>query len=200
MVGISGATGIAYGVRVLELARKAGVETHLVVTPAGQRTRAYETDLSARDLAALADVSHRPADIGAAIASGSFPADGMIVAPCSVRTLSAIAFAGGDNLLTRAADVTLKERRRLVLMVRETPLTLTHLRAMTAVTEAGGIVMPPVPAFYLRPGTVEDIIDHTVGRALDLLGIEVSELARWDGGAARRPNDEESHEPSAQPA
>ncbi|MGQ5640529.1 MULTISPECIES: UbiX family flavin prenyltransferase [unclassified Streptomyces] len=200
MVGISGATGIAYGVRVLELARKAGVETHLVVTPAGQRTRAYETDLSAGDLAALADVSHRPADIGAAIASGSFPTDGMIVAPCSVRTLSAIAFAGGDNLLTRAADVTLKERRRLVLMVRETPLTLTHLRAMTAVTEAGGIVMPPVPAFYLRPGTVQDIIDHTVGRALDLLGIEVSELARWDGSAARRPNDEESHEASAQSA
>lgn len=200
VVGISGATGIAYGVRVLELARKAGVETHLVVTPAGQRTRAYETDLSAHDLAALADVSHRPADIGAAIASGSFPTDGMIVAPCSVRTLSAIAFAGGDNLLTRAADVTLKERRRLVLMVRETPLTLTHLRAMTAVTEAGGIVMPPVPAFYLRPGTVADIIDHTVGRALDLLGIEVSGLTRWDGSAARRPNEEESNEASAQPA
>ncbi|WBO64994.1 UbiX family flavin prenyltransferase [Streptomyces camelliae] len=199
MVGISGATGIAYGVRVLELARTAGVETHLVVTPAGQRTRAYETDLSARDLAALADVSHRPADIGAAIASGSFPADGMIVAPCSVHTLSAIAYAGGDNLLTRAADVTLKERRRLVLMVRETPLTLTHLRAMTAVTEAGGIVMPPVPAFYLRPGTVEDIVDHTAGRALDLLGIDVPELPRWDG-TRRRRDDEEPRETSAQSA
>ncbi|MFI2201837.1 UbiX family flavin prenyltransferase [Streptomyces sp. NPDC020192] len=200
MVGISGATGIAYGVRVLELARKAGVETHLVVTPAGQQTRAYETDLSARDLAALADVSHRPADIGAAIASGSFPADGMIVAPCSVHTLSAIAYAGGDNLLTRAADVPLKERRRLVLLVRETPLTLAHLRAMTAVTEAGGIVMPPVPAFYLRPGTAWDIVDHTAGRALDLLGIEMPELPRWDGSAARRPNDEETRAASAQSA
>lgn len=179
VVGISGATGIAYGMRVLELARKAGVETHLVVTPAGQQTRAYETDLSAADLAAMADVTYRPADVGAAIASGSFRTAGMIVAPCSIRTLSAIAHSNGDNLLTRAADVTLKERRRLVLMVRETPLTLGHLRAMTAVTESGGIVMPPVPAFYLRPESVSDIIDHTAGRALDLLGIDVPDLPRW---------------------
>lgn len=179
VVGISGATGIAYGVRALELARKAGVETHLVVTPAGQQTRAYETDLSAADLAAMADVSYRPADVGAAIASGSFRTDGMLVAPCSVRTLSTIAHAGNDNLLTRAADVTLKERRRLVLLVRETPLTLGHLRAMTAATESGAIVMPPVPAFYLRPETVADVVDHTVGRALDLLGIEVPDLPRW---------------------
>ncbi|MCU1646172.1 MAG: 3-octaprenyl-4-hydroxybenzoate carboxy-lyase [Nocardia sp.] len=179
VVGISGATGIAYGVRVLELARKAGVETHLVVTPAAQQTRAYETDLSARDLAAMADVNYRPADIGAAIASGSFRTAGMIVAPCSVRTLSAVAYANNDNLLTRAADVTLKERRRLVLMVRETPFTLAHLRAMTAVTEMGGIIMPPVPAFYLKPDSVEDIVDHTAGRALDLLGIDVPDLPRW---------------------
>ncbi|WP_040809852.1 UbiX family flavin prenyltransferase [Nocardia concava] len=179
VVGISGATGIAYGVRVLELARKAGVQTHLVVTPAGQRTRAYETALSSADLATMADVVHRPADIGAAIASGSFRTAGMIVAPCSIRTLSAIAYANNDNLLTRAADVTLKERRRLVLMVRETPLTLAHLRAMTAVTEMGGIVMPPVPAFYLNPESVADIVDHTAGRALDLLGIEVPDLPRW---------------------
>ncbi|MEY9926795.1 4-hydroxy-3-polyprenylbenzoate decarboxylase [Catenulispora sp. GP43] len=179
VVGISGATGIAYGVRVLELARKAGVETHLVVTPAGQQTRAYETDLSMPDLAAMADVAYRPADVGAAIASGSFRTAGMIVAPCSIRTLSAIAYSNGDNLLTRAADVTLKERRRLVLMVRETPLTLGHLRAMTAVTESGGIVMPPVPAFYLRPETVADIVDHTAGRALDLLGIDVPDMPRW---------------------
>ncbi|MEC3914458.1 UbiX family flavin prenyltransferase [Nocardia sp. CDC160] len=179
VVGISGATGIAYGMRVLELARKAGVETHLVVTPAGQQTRAYETELSAADLAAMADVTYRPADIGAAIASGSFRTAGMIVAPCSIRTLSAVAYANNDNLLTRAADVTLKERRRLVLMVRETPLTLAHLRAMTAVTEMGGIVMPPVPAFYLNPESVSDIVDHTAGRALDLLGIEVPELPRW---------------------
>ena len=179
VVGISGATGIAYGTRILELARKAGVETHLVVTPAGQQTRAHETDLSAADLAAMADVTYRPADIGAAIASGSFRTDGMIVAPCSIRTLSAIAHCFADNLLTRAADVTLKERRRLVLMVRETPLTLGHLRAMTAVTESGGIVMPPVPAFYLRPGSVEYIVEHTAGRALELLGIDVPDLPRW---------------------
>ncbi|MVU77484.1 UbiX family flavin prenyltransferase [Nocardia sp. ET3-3] len=179
VVGISGATGIAYGVRVLELARKAGVETHLVVTPAGQQTRAYETGMSAADLAAMADVTYRPADIGAAIASGSFRTAGMIVAPCSIRTLSAVAYANNDNLLTRAADVTLKERRRLVLMVRETPLTMAHLRAMTAVTETGGIVMPPVPAFYLNPETVSDIVDHTAGRALDLLGIDVPDLPRW---------------------
>lgn len=179
VVGISGATGIAYGVRVLELARKAGVETHLVVTPAGQQTRAYETDLSANDLAAMADVVYRPADIGAAIASGSFRTAGMIVAPCSIRTLSAVAYANNDNLLTRAADVTLKERRRLVLMVRETPLTLAHLRAMTAVTEMGGIVMPPVPAFYLNPESVAEIVDHTAGRALDLLGVDVPDLPRW---------------------
>jgi 4-hydroxy-3-polyprenylbenzoate decarboxylase len=179
VVGISGATGIAYGVRALELARKAGVQTHLVVTPAGQQTRAYETGLDARDLAALADVVYRPTDIGAAIASGSFRTAGMLVAPCSIRTLSSIAYGNGDNLLTRAADVTLKERRRLVLMVRETPLTLGHLRAMAAVTEMGGIVMPPVPAFYLNPESVADIVDHTAGRALDLLGIDVPDLPRW---------------------
>jgi 4-hydroxy-3-polyprenylbenzoate decarboxylase len=179
VVGISGATGIAYAVRALELARKAGVETHLVVTPAAQRTRAYETDLDARDLAAMADVAYRPSDVGAAIASGSFRTAGMLVAPCSVRTLSAIAYAANDNLLTRAADVTLKERRRLVLLFRETPLTLGHLRAMQAATESGAVVMPPVPAFYLRPRSVAAVVDHTVGRALDLLGIDVPELPRW---------------------
>jgi flavin prenyltransferase len=188
VVGISGATGIAYGVRALELARKAGVETHLVVTPAGQQTRAYETDLSAGDLAGMADVAYRPADVGAAIASGSFRTTGMLVAPCSIRTLSAIAYSNNDNLLTRAADVTLKERRRLVLMVRETPLTLAHLRAMTAVTENAGIVMPPVPAFYLMPQSVQDIVDHSVGRALDLLGIDVPDLPRW-GGQSTAPID-----------
>jgi 4-hydroxy-3-polyprenylbenzoate decarboxylase len=179
VVGISGATGIAYGVRALELARQLGVQTHLVVTPAGQQTRAYETDLSAAELASMADVAYRPADIGAAIASGSFRTAGMLVAPCSARTLSAIAYGNGDNLLTRAADVTLKERRRLVLMVRETPLTLAHLRAMSAVTEMGGIVMPPVPAFYLRPMSLDDLVEHSVGRALDLLGFEVPSLSRW---------------------
>lgn len=179
VVGVSGASGTAYAVRTLELARKAGVETHLVVTSAGQQTRAYETDLDARSLAAMADVTYRPADVGAAIASGSFRTAGMLVVPCSVRTLSAIAYASNDNLLTRAADVTLKERRRLVLLVRETPLTLGHLRAMQAATESGAVVMPPVPAFYLRPRSVADIIDHTVGRALDLFGIDVPDLPRW---------------------
>lgn len=179
VIGISGATGIAYGVRALEAARKAGVQTHLVVTPAGQQTRAHETDLTARDLAAMADVAYRPADIGAAIASGSFRTAGMLVAPCSARTLSAIAYGNGDNLLTRSADVTLKERRRLVLMVRETPLTLGHLRAMAAVTEMGGVVMPPVPAFYLRPRSLDEVVEHSVGRALDLLGIDVPDLPRW---------------------
>jgi flavin prenyltransferase len=190
VVGISGATGVAYGIKLLGLARKAGVETHLVVTPAGQQTRAHESDLDARDLAAMADVAYRPADIGAAIASGSFRTAGMIVAPCSVRTLSAIAYGNGDNLLTRAADVTLKERRRLVLMVRETPLTLGHLRAMTAVTESGGIIMPPVPASYLNPAGVEDIVEHTAGRALDLVGIDVPDLARWgEGTNTAQPKD-----------
>ncbi len=179
MVGISGATGIAYGVRLLQLARRSGLQTHLVVTPAGQQTRAYETGLSARELASFADTVYRPADIAAPIASGSFRTMGMIVAPCSIRSLSAIAYGTGDNLLTRAADVTLKERRPLVLLVRETPLTLTHLRAMTAVTEAGGIVMPPVPAFYTKPQRIADVVAHTAGRALDLLGVEVPGLARW---------------------
>jgi 4-hydroxy-3-polyprenylbenzoate decarboxylase len=179
VVGISGATGIAYGIRVLELARTAGVETHLVVSPPGQQTRAYETPLSAQDLAAMADVSYRPGDLGSAIASGSFRADGMIVAPCSARTLAAVAYCNSDNLLTRAADVALKERRRLVLLVRETPLSMGHLRAMTAATEMGAIVMPPVPAFYLGPQTVDDIVTHTAGRALDLLGIRIRDLPRW---------------------
>jgi len=186
VVGISGATGIAYGVRLLELARKAGVETHLVVTPAGQQTREYETNLSARDLAAMADVTYRPADVAAAIASGSFRTAGMVVAPCSIRTLSAIAYGHSDNLLTRAADVTLKERRRLVLLARETPLTLVHLRAMTAATKAGAIVMPPVPAWYLRPRGLEEVIDHTAGRALDLLDIDVPGLPRWGGQSERQ--------------
>ncbi len=179
VVGISGATGIAYGIQVLRFLRAAGIETHLVVTTAGQRTRAYETDLSVRDLQALADVAYKPADVGSAIASGSFRTAGMIVAPCSVRTLSAIAHGLGDNALTRAADVTLKERRRLVLLVRETPLTLAHLRAMAAVTEMGGVVMPPVPAFYLHPRSVDDIVDHTVARALDLFSVDVPGAPRW---------------------
>jgi 4-hydroxy-3-polyprenylbenzoate decarboxylase len=180
VIGITGASGIAYGIRALELAREAGVETHLVVSTAGDQTRAYETDLSAGQLREMADVSYKLSNVGAAIASGSFRADGMLVAPCSVKTLAAIANGFGDNLITRAADVTLKERRRLVLMVRETPLTLAHIRAMESVTEMGGIVMPPVPAFYMRPQSIEQLVDHSVARALDLFGIEV-EIPRWEG-------------------
>jgi 4-hydroxy-3-polyprenylbenzoate decarboxylase len=181
IVGISGATGIALGVRALELAHAASVETHLVVTRPADRTRAYETDLSAAQLRQLADFTHTINNIGAAIASGSFETDAMLVAPCSARTLSAIAYGTGDNLLTRAADVTLKERRRLVLLMRETPLTLAHLRAMVAVTEMGGVIMPPLPAFYLRPKSVDDIVTQTAARALDFLGIKVNGLTRWQG-------------------
>jgi 4-hydroxy-3-polyprenylbenzoate decarboxylase len=181
VIAISGATGVVYGVRALELCRAAGVETHLVMTQAAALTVTQESELRARDIAALADVTHKVTNVGASIASGSFPVDGMLVAPCSSRTLAAVAHGLSDNLLTRAAEVTLKERRKLVLLFRETPLTLAHLRAMEAVTEMGGIVMPPVPAFYLRPDSVDEIIDFTVGRALELLGVPVHDLPRWQG-------------------
>jgi 4-hydroxy-3-polyprenylbenzoate decarboxylase len=157
VVGISGATGIAYGIELLRILRELRIESHLVITAAGERTRAYETALSAQELRALADVVYPASDVGAAIASGSFRTRGMIVAPCSIRSLSEIATGVTSNLLTRAADVCLKERRRLVLMVRETPLHLGHLKSMQAVTEAGGIIMPPVPTFYSRPQTIQEI-------------------------------------------
>jgi flavin prenyltransferase len=178
IVGITGATGIAYGVRALELLREAGVETHLVVTRAGHMTRAYETHLSAEQLRARAEVVYPVDHVGAAIASGSFPTMGMLVAPCSVRSLADIAHGTSSNLLTRAADVCLKERRRLVLMLRETPLSLVHARNLTAVIEAGAIVAPPVPAFYLRPRSIEELVDHTVARVLDLFGIDTG-MPRW---------------------
>jgi 4-hydroxy-3-polyprenylbenzoate decarboxylase len=181
IVGISGATGIVYGVRILEMLRAAGVQTHLIVSKAGHLTRAYETALGPKELEKLADVAYSPADLGAAIASGSFRTMGMIVAPCSVRTLSEIATGVTSSLLTRAADVCLKERRRLVLLLRETPLHAGHLRTMLAVTEMGGIVMPPVPAFYTKPRTIEDIVDHTTARALDLFDIDVPGMRRWGG-------------------
>lgn len=181
IIGISGATGIAYGVRLLEVLKQQGIETHLVVTRAGEMTRAYESDLSAQELRDLADVWYPITDIGAAIASGSFKTMGMIIAPCSVHTMSEIAHGTTSNLLTRAADVVLKERRRLVLMVRETPLTAGHLKSMLAVTESGGIIAPPVPAFYIRPQTIEDLVDHAIGRVLDLFDIEVENLQRWNG-------------------
>ncbi len=192
IVGISGATGIAYGVRVLELLRQAGVQSHLIVSRAGQLTRSCETGLSRRDLEALGDVVYSPGDMGAAISSGSFRTMGMIVAPCSIRTVSEIATGVTSSLLSRAADVCLKERRRVVLLVRETPLHAGHLRTLLAVTEMGAIVMPPVPAFYTRPGTIQDVVNHTAGRALDLFDIEVEGLVRWSG-----PPGEAEEEPAA---
>ena len=181
IVGITGATGTIYGVRMLELLRTAGIETHLVVSSAGEMTRAYETNLSKEDLRALADVAYDIHDVGAALSSGSFKTLGMVIAPCSMGTLAEIAMGTASSLLTRAADVCLKERRRLVLMARETPLHLTHLRNMVAATEMGAIVCPPVPAFYAKPQTLQDMVDHTVGRVLDLFDIDVPVVKRWGG-------------------
>jgi len=184
IVGISGATGAIYGIRLLQLFRSVdSIETHLVMTPAARRTVLLETEYSLDDVEALADCVHRSADIAASISSGSFRSMGMIVAPCSMKTVSGIATSYSDNLLLRAADVTLKERRPLVLLVRETPMHLGHLRLLTQVAELGGIVMPPVPAFYHRPTSLEEVIDHTLTRALDLLNIELKQdlFARWKG-------------------
>ncbi|MGO9208740.1 MAG: UbiX family flavin prenyltransferase [Terriglobales bacterium] len=181
IVGITGATGTIYGVRMLELLRAAGIETHLVVSNAGEMTRAYETNLSKEDLRALADVAYDIHDVGAALSSGSFKTLGMVIAPCSMGTLAEIATGTASSLLTRAADVCLKERRRLVLMARETPLHLTHLRNMVAATEMGAIVCPPVPAFYAKPQTLQDMVDHTVGRVLDLFDLDVPVVKRWGG-------------------
>lgn len=179
IVGITGASGIAYGVRALELLRDTGIETHLVMSRSAQVTLAYEMPLKVAEVRALANVVHRPDDVGAPISSGSFRTMGMLIAPCSIRSLSEIASGVTSGLLTRAADVVLKERRRLVLMVRETPLHLGHLRSMAQVTEMGAIVMPPVPALYAKPQSLDEVIDHSVGRALDLFGIETGKVRRW---------------------
>ena len=179
IVGITGASGAAYGVAALRALRAAGIETHLVISKSGQITASHELAMSLAEVTALADIVYKIGDVAAAISSGSFQTMGMLVAPCSIRTLSEIASGVTSSLLTRAADVVLKERRRLVLMVRETPLHLGHLRSMTAVTEMGAIVMPPVPAFYTRPATVDDIVRHSVGRALDLFGIGNELVSRW---------------------
>ncbi len=181
IVGISGASGVTYGVRVLDALRELGVESHLVVTRAALLTLSQETELSADDLLGRADVSHRLNDVGATIASGSFRTMGMIIAPCSVRTMSEIATGVTSTLLTRAADVVLKERRPLVLMVRETPLHLGHLRTMTALAEMGAIIAPPLPAFYSKPASIAEMVDQSVGRALDLFGLDWSAVRRWDG-------------------
>jgi 4-hydroxy-3-polyprenylbenzoate decarboxylase len=179
VVGITGASGAVYGLTALKALRAAGVETHLVVSRSAQITMAHETEVRPSDLASLADVLYRVDDIGAAISSGSFRTEGMIIAPCSVRSLSEIATGVTSSLLTRAADVVLKERRKLILLVRETPFHLGHLRSMAQVTEMGAIVMPPVPAFYIRPATLQDVVDHSVGRALDLLGLDTNLVSRW---------------------
>lgn len=181
VVGISGASGVIYGVRALDALRDLGIESHLVVSRAALLTLSQETDLSADDLTGRADVTHRLNDVGAAIASGSFRTMGMIVAPCSVRTMGEIATGVTSTLLTRAADVTLKERRPLVLMVRETPLHLGHLRTMTALAEMGAVIAPPLPAFYAKPGTVAEMVDQSVGRALDVFGLDWSAVKRWNG-------------------
>jgi 4-hydroxy-3-polyprenylbenzoate decarboxylase len=186
IVGISGASGVVYGVRLLQLLRNAGVETHLVMTKTAEVTFAYESALKIAEVKALAHVTHRIDDMAAAISSGSFCTGGMIVAPCSIRSMSEIATGVTTTLLTRAADVTLKERRRLVLMVRETPLHTGHLRTMTALSEMGAIIAPPVPAFYAKPDTIADMVDQTVGRVLDLFDVDVGTVRRWaDRGALR---------------
>jgi 4-hydroxy-3-polyprenylbenzoate decarboxylase len=181
IVGITGATGAVYATRLLARLRSLGRETHVVASPAGVLNVHHELGLDRRALEALADVAYNPADVGAAIASGSFATQAMVVAPCSMKSLAAIAHGLSDNLLTRAADVTLKERRRLVLLVRETPFNLAHLRNMTAVTEMGGVVFPPLPAFYHRPTTIDELVDDTVERVLALLGVEEAAPRPWSG-------------------
>ena len=181
VVGISGASGVVYGVRLLDALRELDVESHLVVTRAALLTLSQETDLTPDDLTSRADVTHRLNDVGATIASGSFKTLGMIVAPCSVRTMSEIATGVTSSLLTRAADVVLKERRPLVLMVRETPLHLGHLRTMTSLAEMGAIIAPPLPAFYSKPASIAEMVDQSVGRVLDLFGLDWSPVKRWDG-------------------
>lgn len=182
LIGMNGATGVIYGIRLLQvLSGIKEIETHLVISQAGEQTIEIETAFKSEEVKALASYSYEIDDIGARLASGSFQHDGMIIAPCSMKTLSALASSYADNLITRAADVTLKERRRLVLLARETPLHLGHLRNMVSVTEMGAIVMPPIPAFYHGPRTIQDIIDHTVGRVLDLFQITHHLSNRWPG-------------------
>ncbi|MCX2722351.1 UbiX family flavin prenyltransferase [Roseibium salinum] len=187
IVGISGASGIIYGKRMLEALRELGVETHLVMSNAARLTMAHETAFGPRDLEKIADVTHSNKDIGAACASGSFRTMGMVIAPCSVKTMAEIACGTTTSLLARSADVVLKERRKLVLMVRETPLHLGHLRNMVSVTEMGAIVYPPVPAFYARPESLDEMVDHTVGRVLDLFDLDTGKVHRWTGERPQAP-------------
>jgi flavin prenyltransferase len=181
IVGITGATGAIYGVRLLERLREAGVETHLVISKWGIQTLLHETTYSKDQVESLADATYAPGDLGAAISSGSFQADGMVVVPCSVKTLAAIAHGFGESLVHRAADVTLKERRRLVLSVREAPLSDIHLENMLKLSRMGAVILPPMPAFYTNPRTIDDIVDHTVSRLLDQFGLELPGSIRWKG-------------------
>jgi len=181
IVAITGASGAIYGTRLLGHLRGAGVETHLVLSQAGVWNAHHELGMRRADIERLADVVHPVTDLGASISSGSFACDGMVIAPCSVKTLAAVAHGFGDNLIGRAADVCLKERRRLVLLVREAPLNLAHIRAMEAITLMGGVVFPPVPALYLRPASIEALVDGTLARVLDLFGIDNSIAPRWQG-------------------
>lgn len=186
IIGISGASGAIYGVRLLEILKDSEIETHLIMSRSAHLTLACETQFKISDVEALADVVHSNADLGAACSSGSFKNLGMVVAPCSIKTMAEIATGVTANLISRAADVALKERRRVVLMLRETPLHLGHIKSMAAATEAGAIVYPPVPAFYTQPTSLEDMIDHTLGRVLDLFEIDLNLVRRWDG-ELRRP-------------
>lgn len=181
VIGISGASGAILGIRLLEMVREMGLETHLVLSPAARVTIAQETTWKVSDVQAIASVVHSHADIGASIASGSFPTQGMVVAPCSIKTLSAVANSYADDLIARAADVTLKEGRPLILVVRETPLHRGHLRLMSLAAEAGAVIFPPVPAFYARPQSLDEVIDNLVGRILARLGIENQQYTRWEG-------------------
>jgi 4-hydroxy-3-polyprenylbenzoate decarboxylase len=181
IVGITGATGAIYGVRILERLREAGAETHLVISRWGARTLLHETPYSREQVESLASVAYAPGDMGAAISSGSFRTDGMVIAPCSAKTLAAVAHGFGENLVHRAADVVLKERRRLVLVVREAPLSDIHLENMLKLSRMGAVVLPPMPAFYNRPRTVDDIVDHTVSRVLDPFGLDAGGSERWSG-------------------
>ena len=181
IVGISGSSGATYGLRLLQALKKTDLQVHLVITPAGWLNLRHETGVTDTQALQLAHTLHASTNLAASIASGSFQTMGMIVAPCSMRTLAAIAHGLGDNLLTRAADVTLKERRRLVLMTRESPLSLIHLRNMTAATEAGAIICPPIPALYQRPASIDEMVDHSVARALDLLGLPQGLASEWEG-------------------
>ncbi|MDQ1920498.1 UbiX family flavin prenyltransferase [Massilia pseudoviolaceinigra] len=182
VVAITGATGAVYGVRLVEqLAATPGIETHLIISDAAVLTLHQELGMQRREVEALAHVVHKNRDVGASIASGSFQSDGMVIAPCSMKTLAAVALGLSDNLIARAADVVLKERRRLVLMVRETPFNLAHLRNMTAVTEMGGVIFPPLPSFYHKPESIDEMVDHTVGRVMDLFGVVHTLAPRWAG-------------------